>query len=348
MTKPKCCLLSGLLCVVWSAVAQGEGVPDASLLGTFAIDGQTSLLQEQHCGIVNGKLTINTPYRDVMSLGGLWAPPYVSSDFRLTVSIAGKRVPTSQYTWWPMKIERRGQADDVYVCTTTVLVPGRRDTRYTMQMYKLFASGVLDAEEEAGLMSHLNQREFLSAYGFHSMSKLDVAYDQVDIDNGGGGSCTCFPPQIAERFYKAGYPRQAEDILGRILWWGQRMPYWGDSLVGNEIDYRKDTPLQCTLDGVTVAQCIVFGLFGVDARFNGSVRVFPQPPIFAPQVRLRGLKLRGHTLDIDVNGERYRVVAGDKTLEARVGQSVIVTPDGSLRLGAPEENQTIDASCSVR
>ena len=69
------------------------------------------------------------------------------------------------------------------------------------------ASGVLDAEEEAGLLGHLNETEFLSQFGLHSMAKTDVAYDQVDIDNGGGGACTCFPPQIAERLYKAGRPR---------------------------------------------------------------------------------------------------------------------------------------------
>jgi len=31
-------------------------------------------------------------------------------------------------------------------------------------------------------------------------------------------------------------PRTAEDILRRILWWGERMPYWGDSLVAERID----------------------------------------------------------------------------------------------------------------
>ena len=64
---------------------------------------------------------------------------------------------------------------------------GKTQLRYTVQMFKLFSSGVLDPEQELGLLSHLNEEEFLSAYGLHSMAKHDPAYDQVDIDNGCGG-----------------------------------------------------------------------------------------------------------------------------------------------------------------
>ena len=201
---------------------------------------------------------------------------------------------------------------------------GRKDTRYTVQLFKLVASGVLDAEEEAGLLGHLNQREFLSQFGLHSMAKTDVAYDQVDIDNGGGGACTCFPPQIAERLYKAGRHEMAADILRRILWWGECLPYWGDSLVANSKDYRKDTPLQCTLDGVTVAQCIVFGLFGVSAEFDGRITVDPHPPAWAPRIELTGLKIRGHSIDIVVSDGQYEVRTPGKRIHATVGQRVVL------------------------
>lgn len=201
---------------------------------------------------------------------------------------------------------------------------GRRDTRYTVQIFKLFGSDVLDAEQEAGLLSHLNEREFYSPFGLHSMSKLDPAYDQVDIDNGGGGCCTSFPPQIAERLYRAGHPERAEEILSRILWWGERMPYWGDSLVANQVDYRKDTPLQCTFDGAAVAQCVIFGMFGVRAELNGDIRICPQPPRFAPRIELTGLKLRGSTLEILVDGQQYQVRTGSEVIRAKTGTEIIV------------------------
>jgi len=201
---------------------------------------------------------------------------------------------------------------------------GNQNTRYTVQMFKLFDSGVIDSDQEAGLISHLNEKEFFSEYGLHSMSKLDIAYDQVDIDNGGGGICTCFPPQIAERLYKAGKPEVADEIINRIMWWGQKMPYWGDSLVANAIDYRKDTPLQCTLDSATVAQCIYFGLFGIDVDKDGNVIVDPRPTGLADEISLKGFKIRGLSMDITVDGDEYRVVCGNQKIKASIGQASIV------------------------
>lgn len=205
---------------------------------------------------------------------------------------------------------------------------GHKDTRYTIQIFKLFGSQVIDAEQEAGLLQHLNsETEFLSEFGLHSLSKTDIAYDQVDIDNGGGGSYTGFPPQIAERLYKSGHPADAENILKRTLWWGDRVPYWGDSFVANHIEYRKDTPLQNTIGGTSGAQCILFGMFGIRAEIDGSLRVDPPPLAIAPQISLQGLQLRGHTLDIDVDGDHYEVREGSRRLTAKVGQPILVRGD---------------------
>jgi len=199
---------------------------------------------------------------------------------------------------------------------------GRKDTRYTVQIFKLLGSSVLDAEEESGLLGHFNQREFYSQFGLHSMSKTDVAYDQIDIDNGGGGSYVGFPPQIAERLYKAGHPVVAEEILKRILWWGQRMPYWGDSLVANSVDYRKDTPLQCSIAGVSVAQCIIFGMFGVSPELGGDILINPHPPALAPEIELTGLRVRGKVLDIAVQGAEYQVRIAGEQIRVPVGKAV--------------------------
>ena len=199
-----------------------------------------------------------------------------------------------------------------------------KDIRYTVQMFKLIGSGVLDKEQMEGLLSHLNEKEFLSEYGLHSMSKQDVAYDQLDIDNGGGGICTCFPPQIMERLYKAGRPKEAENILKRILWWGQRMPYWGDSFVATGIDYRRDTSLQNAIGGVSVAQCVIFGMFGVKVDVDGKITINPVPPSFSPKISLRNLKLRGKKIDIQVNKDNYVVTCGAKSIRAKVGTPVVL------------------------
>ena len=191
----------------------------------------------------------------------------------------------------------------------------KRDFRYTVQMYKLINNPVLDEEKTLGLLSHLNEDEFYSAYGLHSMSKQDIAYDQADIDNGGGGNCTIFPTAIAERIYKNGRPEVAAEMLRRILWWGKRMPYWGDSFVANYIDYRHDTPLQCTIGGVTGAQAVIFGMFGVDVSMSGEIRVNPVAPEWAQRISLTGLRLRGQTIDIHVDGDRCEVIADGKIMK---------------------------------
>jgi hypothetical protein len=187
---------------------------------------------------------------------------------------------------------------------------GEKDTRWTVQMFKLFESNVLDGEQKQGLLRHLNEEEFLSEYGMHSMSKKDPAYDQVDIDNGGGGSCPAFPVLISEFLYKDGKTEAADNIMKRILWWGQRMPYIGDSQVANEMDYRQDTPLQSSIQTGTLAQCIIFGLMGVDVSFDGTVTISPAKTALSNKMELKGLKLRGKSIDVTVDGKTQSSVIG--------------------------------------
>jgi len=195
-----------------------------------------------------------------------------------------------------------------------------KDARYTVQMFKLADSDVLDDDMLDGLLTHLNEEEFLSEYGLHSMSKKDPAYDQIDIDNGGGGNCTIFPTLIAEKLYARGKAREADDILHRILWWGRRLPYWGDSMVANFIDYRKDTPLQCTIGGVTGAQCVIFGLTGLNVDFDGSVSFNPHLPSFARRMRFTGLNIAGKTMDINFETDDYTVTRDGMTTTKRYGE----------------------------
>ena len=201
---------------------------------------------------------------------------------------------------------------------------GKPEARYTIQMYKLIGSPVLDQELEAGLLSHWNEKEFLGKYGVHSLALHDEAYDPADIDNGGPGACTCFPPQIAERFYRAGHPDKGNDILRRILWLADRLPYWGDSFVAHEIDYRKDTPLQCTLDSVAVAQCMIFGTFGISADFDGTIAIHPSLPDFARFMSLQNVKLRGTTFDVDVTPNNFTITVGNKRLTVPSGKTVLL------------------------
>ena len=173
-------------------------------------------------------------------------------------------------------------------------------------------------------MSHLNEQEFLSDYGLHSMSKLDIAYDQVDIDNGGGGNCTSFTPLKIEFLYNRGKTEVADKILESILWWGTRMPYFPDSEPANEIDYRQDTPLQSNISTGCLAQCILFGMFGIDVAFDGTITIDPVHSELASELSLKGLKIRGKVMDVAVTGDMYTVVTEDKSYEANIGDPIVI------------------------
>ncbi|HBG25648.1 MAG: hypothetical protein A2Y10_16040 [Planctomycetes bacterium GWF2_41_51] len=199
-----------------------------------------------------------------------------------------------------------------------------KDIRYTMQLYKLLGSGVLDKEQTDGLLSHLNEKEFLSDYGFHSLSKQDIAYDQIDTDNGGGGIYSGFAPQIIERLYKIRKPKLAEDILERILWWGHKTPYWGDSFVANCVDYRRDTPLQNTLGALAGAQCIIFGMFGVKPEINGDIVINPLPPAFSLKIELINLRIGGQSIDVKVLKDKYSVYVDKKVISSKIGSPIVI------------------------
>ena len=90
------------------------------------MDRRDMITAPEHLGIINGKLTVGTPGGQAARVDGLWAPPFVSSDFALRVEIFGKEVSTPAVKWWPYKIEQRGEVDGVEVSAATVLVPGKR------------------------------------------------------------------------------------------------------------------------------------------------------------------------------------------------------------------------------
>jgi hypothetical protein len=207
---------------------------------------------------------------------------------------------------------------------------GSIELRYSNILFLLIGTGVLDRDQELGMLSHLNEKEFLSDYGLHSISKLDPAFDQADIDHGGGGSYVAFPAAIAEAFYKAGHIDEAEKILERILWWGQRLPYWGDSIVANQIDYRHETPLQCAVDAAAGAQGMIFGMCGIKMEPNGDIVVNPRPPKFSPQISLKKLKIRGRNIDIIADHRRYEVKVDGQSRSSTIGVPVVIpSPHGA-------------------
>ena len=201
---------------------------------------------------------------------------------------------------------------------------GKSDTRYTVQMFKFLSSDVIGAREREGLISHLNDREFLSKFGLHSMSKQDVAYDQDDVDNGGGGICTHFTMQICSQLYATGYDAIATDILNRVLWWGTCLPYMGDSCLANLKMNREDTPLQGDISSVSAAQMIFYYIFGITADFNGNITVSPAKVRPAENMKIENARLCGKQFSINIFGDSFAVEIGEQKYCAKIGEKIII------------------------
>lgn len=201
---------------------------------------------------------------------------------------------------------------------------GNRDTRYTVQMFKFLNSGVIGKKEREGLISHLNEKEFLSKFGLHSLSKLDSQYDQDDIDNGGGGICTHFTMQICAQLYEMGYDALATDILRRVYWWGARMPYMGDSCAANRIANRENTPLQGDISSVSAAQMIFFYIFGITPDFDGSIRICPVKNRPSQNMTIENARLQGKTFAVKISGDHYTVNYDGRQLQAAIGETITI------------------------
>ncbi len=201
---------------------------------------------------------------------------------------------------------------------------GKRDIRWTVQMFKFLSSPVIDDTIREKLISHLNDKEFLSKFGLHSMSKLDPAYDQIDIDNGGGGICTLFTMQIACQLYELGYDELASDILSRVLWWGERLPYMGDSCAANMLEDREDTPLQADISSVSCAQMILFKLCGISVSPDGSIRIKPSKIRPAENIRVENFTLRGRTFTLSIAGDEFEVITADSAKHSAIGGEIVI------------------------
>jgi len=201
---------------------------------------------------------------------------------------------------------------------------GCRGTRYTVQMFKFLNSDVIDSYEREGLISHLNEREFLSKFGLHSMSKLDTQYDQDDIDNGGGGICTHFTMQICAQLYEMGYDAIATDIFRRVFWWGERMPYMGDSCAANMILNRENTPLQGDISSASCAQMIFFYIFGITPSFDGKITICPVAHRPAEHMKIENARLCGKNISVSVYPEKFTVTCNGETHTAAIGDTIVI------------------------
>ncbi|MEN6384556.1 MAG: LamG-like jellyroll fold domain-containing protein [Phycisphaerales bacterium] len=197
-------------------------------------------------------------------------------------------------------------------------------TAYSLQIFDLLRTGVPTSLQASGLISHLNSTEFLSKYGIHSLSKTDSGYDTTDVDWGGPGVYAGDAPQIIEDLYFAGYNSQAQEILGKILWWGKTFPYYPQAIYADQRYYRTDGRAN-VIAGLTASQCIIFGVFGVNVQ-SDRIIINPHSLDFANQLELSNIRIRNKILDIAIlpSSGTFIVTDGDDTFVSNLGTAVTI------------------------
>jgi hypothetical protein len=178
---------------------------------------------------------------------------------------------------------------------------------YSIQVFDLLRLDILSPEERDGLLGHLNEREFLSAWGVHSYSKATPEYDvNARVDWGGPGVYAGDAPELVGDLLHAGYFREADDVFSRILWWGQSLPYYPQAIRSDRRDYRRDGRSNL-ISGATGAELMIFGLLGVQVGIDGTVTINPHLPAFAADLKFSGVEIRGHRFDVSLDRTGYHL-----------------------------------------
>ena len=130
-------------------------------------------------------------------------------------------------------------------------------------------------------MAHLNDGEFVGPWGVRSMSIKDRLFDYNDHDWAGPMSYAGDGPQLAADLYTAGFPRQAEAALARILWWPEYMAVYPQGIANDDYSFRYPEARAFggritggrsnVIAGCTGVETILRGMFGVAPDPDGSL-----------------------------------------------------------------------------
>lgn len=191
---------------------------------------------------------------------------------------------------------------------------------YSLQIFDMLRTGALSPEQARGLVGHLCEEEFLSAWGVHSLSKKDPGYDGDDVDWGGPGIYAGDAPELVMDLLQAGFADEGVDVLRRILWWGE-FPYIPQAVRADARDYRRDGRANI-IAALAGSQAVVWGLMGI-AVDGHEIRINPVGHPYVAGMQVEHLCIRGMdlTICVDADGAGFSVKTENQTLHHRTGQT---------------------------
>jgi hypothetical protein len=191
----------------------------------------------------------------------------------------------------------------------------------SIQIFDVLRTGMLSEKQERGILSHLNDKEFLSEWGVHSLAKTDPGYDERDVDWGGPGAFTGDPTELIVDLCQAGYPEEAMRVLKSILWWGE-MPYLPQAMRSDRKDYRQDGRAN-NVSGASTIHVVINGLFGVVAELD-KITIKPVNQPMMDGLSLSGIQIRDRRFDVAVKNGKFTVTSDGKTMIRNLGEKVVL------------------------
>ncbi|HOK65917.1 MAG TPA: hypothetical protein PK054_00945 [Anaerohalosphaeraceae bacterium] len=193
-------------------------------------------------------------------------------------------------------------------------------TCYSIQIFDLLRADLVRGRQAEAIVQRLNENEFLSQWGVHSLSKMDKGYDPTDIDWGGPGVYAGDAPELAADLLSAGFTRKGIDVLQRILWWNA-FPYIPQAVRADSRDYRRDGRAN-VIAALAGAQTVVWGLFGI--RMEGdTLSICPVRHPYTAGMGIENLRIRGRVfrIQIDPDGKHYWVQTDGEREHLPIGRT---------------------------
>ncbi|VAX16968.1 beta-galactosidase, partial [hydrothermal vent metagenome] len=202
---------------------------------------------------------------------------------------------------------------------------------YSNLLFDLIGTDVLTGEERLGLLSHLNDNEFLGKYSIYSISRQDrVHWDRVDTDWGGGGSYTGIPMQLVRNLYQTGMGELAWTILNRFTNYVDHFPYISQNFRADEL-FQDESSMAMAICAGAGVEAIVFGLFGLTPQIDGTLDIRPYYSYEVGKSSLNDYQFRGHSYDVTMNRYGFKVMRdGNDYGSYRHGESVRILPNGKI------------------
>ncbi len=201
---------------------------------------------------------------------------------------------------------------------------GTKGTIWTYHLFDLLGADYLPDTQINGLVSHLQEGEFLGRYGVYSISRRDtVHWDLIDSDWGGGGQYAGMPGRISRYLYKKGFAGKGWDILKRNARYVDHFPYLPQNpRIDTPEQDRSSMPLQIAAGAGLEA--IVFGTFGIKME-DDKLTIKPYNHEDIGEAILTNIRYKGRTFGVQLTPKTYSVYENGKHLATRFyGEEVVI------------------------